>query len=113
MYVSRRSRKSSLTIALATACGVWVSGGYSGGHINPAVTLALAVFRDFPWKKVPVYFFAQLMGALCGAGIIYADYIHAIDIVEGGRHIRTVPGTAGIFATYAVSPSSYDVRLWV
>ena len=88
--------------AAGTALGVWVSGGYSGGHINPAVTLSFAVFRDFPWKKVPIYWAAQLMGALCGAGCVYANYIHAIDIVEGGRHIRTVPGTAGIFSTYAV-----------
>lgn len=88
--------------AVGTALGVWVSGGISGGHINPAVTIALATFRDFPWRKVPAYIFAQVMGGLCGAGIIYANYIHAIDLVEGGRHIRTVPGTAGLFSTYAV-----------
>lgn len=85
-----------------TALGVWVSGGISGGHINPAVTIAFAIWRDFPWRKVPAYIFAQVMGGLCGAGIIYANYIHAIDIVEGGRNIRTVPGTAGLFSTYAV-----------
>ena len=92
---------------------MWVSGGISGGHINPAVTIAMATFRDFPWRKVPAYIFAQVMGGLCGAGIIYANYIHAIDLVEGGRHIRTVPGTAGLFSTYAVRPD--DVlfcRLW-
>lgn len=98
--------------AAGTALGVWVSGGYSGGHINPAVTLALAVFRDFPLWKVPIYWFSQLMGGLCGAGIIYANYIHAIDIVEGGRHIRTLT-TAGIFSTYAVrvntQPTPYKV----
>ncbi|KAI0328916.1 aquaporin [Cubamyces sp. BRFM 1775] len=88
--------------AVGTALGVWVSGGVSGGHINPAVTLALATFRDFPWRKVPAYIFAQVMGGLCGAGIIYANYIHAIDLVEGGRHIRTVPGTASLFSTYAL-----------
>ncbi|KAF7796448.1 hypothetical protein EIP86_007625 [Pleurotus ostreatoroseus] len=88
--------------ACGTALGVWVSGGISGGHINPAVTIALATFRNFPWRKVPIYIFAQVMGGLCGAGLIYADYIHAIDIVEGGRHIRTVPGTAGLFSTYAL-----------
>ncbi|KAJ3553885.1 hypothetical protein NM688_g3384 [Phlebia brevispora] len=95
----------SINIAWAAgvACGVWVAGGYSGGHLNPAVTLTLAVFRDFPWKKVPIYWFAQLMGALVGAAIIYGDYIRAIDIFEGGRHIRTVPGTASIFSTYALS----------
>ena len=42
------------------------------------------------------------MGAMCGAGVIYANYIHAIDIFEGGRNVRTVPGTAAIFSTYAV-----------
>lgn len=85
-----------------TALGVWISGGISGGHINPAVTIALATFRDFPWRKVPIFIFAQVMGGICGAGVIYANYIHAIDIVEGGRHVRTL-ATAGIFSTYAVS----------
>lgn len=88
--------------AVGTALGVWVSSGISGGHINPAVTIAFACCRDFPWRKVPAYVFAQVMGGLCGAGIIYANYIHAIDIVEGGRNIRTVPGTAGLFSTYAL-----------
>lgn len=48
------------------------------------------------------------MGGLVGAGLVYANYIHAIDIVEGGRHIRTQT-TASLFSTYAVSPtfSSY------
>lgn len=46
--------------------------------------------------------FAQVMGALCGAACLYANYFHAIDIAEGGRGIRTVPGTAGLFATYPV-----------
>ena len=103
------------------ALGAWVSGGISGGHINPAVgifyialrplfiifelqvTLALAVFRKFPWKKVPAFIFAQVMGGLCGAAMVYANYFHAIDLFEGGRGIRTVPGTASIFSTYAVS----------
>ncbi|THH31170.1 hypothetical protein EUX98_g3006 [Antrodiella citrinella] len=89
--------------AVGTAMGVWVSGGISGGHINPAVTIAMATFRDFPWRKVPAFIAAQVMGGLCGAGIVYANYIHAIDIFEGGRHIRTVPGTAGLFSTYAAS----------
>ncbi|KIJ47800.1 hypothetical protein M422DRAFT_28598 [Sphaerobolus stellatus SS14] len=88
---------------VAVALGVWVSGGISGGHLNPAVTLSFAVFRRFPWRKVPIYMFAQLMGALVGAAIVYANYFHAIDIFEGGRGIRTVPGTASLFSTYAAS----------
>ncbi|KAL6308352.1 aquaporin [Sparassis latifolia] len=97
--------------AVGTALGVWFSAGISGGHINPAVTIALATFRGFPWRKVPVYIFAQLMGALCGAGIVYANYIHAIDLYEGGRSIRTVPGTASLFSTYA-APYMTPVSAW-
>ncbi|KAF8530054.1 major intrinsic protein superfamily membrane channel protein [Hysterangium stoloniferum] len=102
--ISARSKGEYLSISFgwgtAAALGVWISGGISGGHINPAITLALAVFRGFPWKKVPIYMFAQLMGAICGAAIVYANYFHAIDIFEGERGVRTVPGTASLFATY-------------
>jgi aquaglyceroporin related protein len=41
------------------------------------------------------------MGGVVGAGLVYAQYIHAIDIFEGGRHIRT-PATAGLFSSFAV-----------
>ncbi|KAL0066887.1 hypothetical protein AAF712_006082 [Marasmius tenuissimus] len=87
--------------AIGVAVGVWLAAGISGAHLNPAVTIALATFRGFSWKKVPGYCFAQLMGGLVGAGIIYANYIHAIDIFEGGREIRTLK-TAGLFSTYAL-----------
>ncbi|KAM6494396.1 Aquaporin-like protein [Amanita muscaria] len=101
--VANAPRGDWVTVALgwgtAAALGVWVSGGISGGHINPAVTLALATFRDFPWKKVPAYIISQLLGAIVGGALAYANYFHAIDIVEGGRNIRTL-NTAGLFAMY-------------
>ncbi|PPQ85164.1 hypothetical protein CVT25_004171 [Psilocybe cyanescens] len=84
---------------VGTAMGVWVSGGITGGHINPAITLMFAVFRGFPWKKVPIFIFAQVMGGLCGAAIVYGNYFHAIDLVEG-RGVRTL-ATASLFSTYA------------
>jgi len=87
--------------AVGVAMGVWVSGGISGGHINPAVTLALATYRDFPWRKVPGYILAQVLGGLVGAALVYANYFHAIDIFEGGRGIRTL-STASLFSTYAL-----------
>lgn len=87
--------------AIGTAIGVWVGAGISGGHINPAVTLALATWRQFPWKKVPVYILAQLLGGLVGAALVYANYFHAIDLFEGGKGVRTLK-TAGLFSTYAL-----------
>jgi len=87
--------------AVGTAMGVWVSGGISGGHINPAVTIALATFRGFPWKKVPGYIAAQTLGGLVGAALVYANYFHAINLFEGGRHVRTL-ATASLFSTYAL-----------
>lgn len=66
------------------------------------MTLAFAIFRGFPWKKVPGYILGQIFGAWLGGILVYANYFHAIDIFEGGSGVRTVPGTASIFATYAL-----------
>lgn len=90
-----------LTFLSGIGLGAWISGSISGGHINPAVTIAMATLRDFPWRKVPLYILAQFLGGICGAGIVYANYIHAIDAFEGGRNVRTL-ATAGLFGTFAV-----------
>jgi glycerol uptake facilitator protein len=60
--------------AFAVAIAVYVVGGVSGAHINPAVTLALAVKRDFPWGKVIPYWLAQLVGAFLGALGVFLVY---------------------------------------
>ncbi|KAI0260324.1 aquaporin [Gloeopeniophorella convolvens] len=91
----------NMSWAVGAALGVWVAGGVSGGHNNPVVTLCLALFRGFPWKKVPLYMFGQLLGAFLGSLFTYANYFHAIDLFEGGKGVRTVPGTASLFSTYA------------
>jgi glycerol uptake facilitator protein len=62
--------------------GVYVAGRISGGHINPAVTIALATFGDFPWRKVLPYSLAQTAGAFVAAIIVrfvYADLIFKVD----------------------------------
>ncbi|KAJ3916786.1 aquaporin-like protein [Lentinula edodes] len=84
---------------IGISLGVWVSASRSGGHINPAVTIALATFRKFPWRMVPGYIFSQLLGGFIGAALIYANYYHAINIFEGGSGVRTLL-TAGNFGTY-------------
>lgn len=58
--------------------GVYISGGVSGGHLNPALTLALAVFRGFPWKMVWQFWVAQLVGMFCGGLLVYAIYSQAL-----------------------------------
>jgi len=60
--------------AFAVIVAVYVSAGVSGAHINPAVTLALAVKRGFPWGKVGPYIVAQLVGAFLGALAVYLIY---------------------------------------
>jgi glycerol uptake facilitator protein len=60
--------------AFAVIVAVYVSAGASGAHLNPAVTLALAVKRAFPWRKVAPYIIAQMIGAFLGAGAVYLVY---------------------------------------
>jgi MIP family channel proteins len=81
--------------------GVYVAGGVSGAHLNPAVTLTLAIRRGFPWRKVLPYSAAQLAGAFTGALVTYITYREAFDRFDGGlRQVMGPQATAGIFATY-------------
>lgn len=95
----------NLAWGLAVTMGIFVSGGVSGAHLNPAVTFALAVHRDFEWRKVIPYCLAQLIGAFGGAAITFMVYREAFNAFDGGvRQIAGDKGTAGIFATY---PQAY------
>src|SRR5919197_3480863 len=58
----------------AVMFAIYVAGGISGAHINPAVTLAFALRRGFPWKKVPSYWAAQVAGAFTGAALVFWVY---------------------------------------
>ena len=86
---------------LAVTMGVYVAAGVSGAHLNPAVTLAFAVRRGFPWRKVGPYVAGQFAGALAGSLIVFVTYHEALDHFDGGVRQVTGPlGTAGVWATY-------------
>lgn len=69
---------------LAVFIGVFVAGPISGAHINPAVTLGLAVANKFPWDQVPGYVAAQMLGAFAGAWITYLHYRPHFSATESG-----------------------------
>ncbi|MCM4166511.1 putative glycerol uptake facilitator protein [Arenibacter antarcticus] len=60
--------------ALAVYVGVVVASPYSGAHLNPAVSISLAVAGIFPWQEVPSYILAQFIGAMIGASLVWAMY---------------------------------------
>lgn len=60
--------------AVGVFTGVLISAPYSGAHLNPAVTLALAIANKFEWAKVPMYLGAQLLGAMFGAFLVWLAY---------------------------------------
>ena len=85
---------------IAVILGCAVAGGVTGAHLNPAVTLALAVWRGFPAGKVLPYVAAQLAGAFVAAALVHATYAGALAQFDGGhRQIAGPQGTAGIFST--------------
>jgi len=103
--LSRGTAGTTLSIniawGLAVAMGCYVAGGVSGAHLNPAVSIALAVHRRFPWNKVLPYSAAQFAGAFVASAIVYLTYHEALTAFDGGlRQVLGPDGTAGIWATY-------------
>ncbi|MDQ6683088.1 MAG: MIP family channel protein [Chloroflexota bacterium] len=94
----------SINIAwgLAVVMGVYVAGGVSGAHLNPAVTLALAARRGFSWNKVIPFWVAQTAGAFVAAALVYLVYKESFDAIGYGvPNIDKTGTTAGVFSTYA------------
>jgi glycerol uptake facilitator protein len=94
--------------AMAVAMGVWVAGGVSGAHINPAVTLAFAVRRKFSWAKVLPYWGAQIFGAFVGAALVWLVYVNAINQFNFAARTPKSGGQAlATFSIFATFPAGY------
>ncbi|MBP0458488.1 MIP/aquaporin family protein [Streptomyces montanisoli] len=96
---------------LAVVFGVYVAGGISGAHINPAVTLALAVRRTFPWRKIPAYWVSQVFGAFVAAALVYAMYHWAIDAFDHKAHL-TRENSLSTYSIFATFPAEYFGSSW-
>src|SRR3954453_4464527 len=91
----------SFAFGLVITALVYAIGKVSGCHINPAVTFALAATKRFPWREVPAYWGAQVVGAVAGALGIWALFqTQAIDLGMGQTSFdqSTTAWGAAIFA---------------
>ncbi|XP_004072505.1 aquaporin-3 [Oryzias latipes] len=80
--------------------GILVCGQVSGGHLNPAVTFALCLLGRERWRKFPMYFLFQTIGAFFGAAIIFGMYYDALWDFPESFNMNVTSPTAGIFSTY-------------
>jgi glycerol uptake facilitator protein len=88
---------------LGVVLGVYVAGGISGAHINPAVTLALALRRDFPWGKVAPYMLAQVIGAFLAALVVRWNFYEAFNRFDPAKGFKSQV----VFNTYPNNAADY------
>ena len=80
---------------MAVFVAVFVTAAYSGAHINPAVTIGLAVAGKFAWAMVPGYIVAQVLGAMAGAFLVWLQYRSHFDITEDPDTDHQLPSQSG------------------
>uniref|UniRef100_A0A3P9HCT8 Aquaporin 9b n=1 Tax=Oryzias latipes TaxID=8090 RepID=A0A3P9HCT8_ORYLA len=86
---------------LGVVMAVYIAGGVSGGHVNPAVSLAMVILGKLPLKKFPVYVAAQFLGAFAGSCAVFGLYYDALrEYTNGEFAVTGANATAGIFASY-------------
>ncbi|KAL6031107.1 hypothetical protein STEG23_001921, partial [Scotinomys teguina] len=91
----------NIGFAMSVVMAIYVTGGVSGGHINPAVSFAMCVFGRMEWFKFPFYVGAQFLGAFAGAAAVFGVYYDGLmAFADGQLLIVGENATAFIFATY-------------
>jgi glycerol uptake facilitator protein len=97
--------------AIGVSLGIYCSAAVSGAHLNPAITLASAVYEGFPWRKVLPYWLAQVAGAALASTILYLLFADAILEFERQKGLlRGGPGSelsAMVFGEYFPNPAVY------
>ncbi|KAI8049665.1 aquaporin-like protein [Syncephalis plumigaleata] len=88
---------------LAIICGVYIGRRVSGAHLNPAVTLALCLFRGFPVRKVFGYWLVQILAGSAAAMVVYGCFISSIHNFDGG--VRQWEGDQATSNIFYVHPS--------
>lgn len=82
--------------AMAVYAGVVIAGPFSGAHLNPAVTIALAIAGKFPWSTVPSYIVAQCLGSMAGAGMVWLTH---------KDHFDRTPDPGAKLAVFCTAPA--------
>jgi glycerol uptake facilitator len=94
---------------IGVTLGIYVAGRMTGAHLNPAVTVALAAFRGFSWRKVLPYALSQFLGAFVAALVVRWNYTEALHKVDPGLTIKT----QGVFSTLPGNGSlDLGVHMW-
>jgi glycerol uptake facilitator protein len=94
----------SIIWGVGVSMAIYLTAGVSGAHLNPAVSIALAIFADFEKRKLPFYILAQIAGAFCGALLVYTlysnlffDYEQTHQMVRGSAASLEL---ASVFSTF-------------
>lgn len=98
---------------LAVAMAVYAVGNISGAHLNPGVTIGLAMIGSFAWAEVPAYVFAQLLGAFLGAVIVWLHYLPHWKETEDQGAMLAVFSTGPAIRSYAANLVSEIIGTFV
>jgi len=104
-----------LSFGLAVMAAIYAVGHLSGAHINPAVTLAFALSRHFPWALVPAYIASQLLGACAASALhlaLFGDVANLGATVPSGSPLQAalLELVLTLFLMFVVSAVATDVR---